>query len=362
MQNTERTEKRREFIINVIYYAVVIALAFLCLKYVVKWIMPFIVGFVIALLIRPTVSAVCRLTKLNRKVCTVIMLIIDYALLILIMWGLGAHIFTSLKELFTQLPSYYNDKISPLFDTIYKSVEDFSAKISPDTMEWIYSMYATVSDNIRDFIVSFSSRMVSFLANTTTKLPFFLISFIFTILSSVFISMDYNGITEFIKKQLPTRVHLFLSDAKEHMVKTAMGYLRAYGIIMLMTFTELSIGFAILGIDGGFYLAALIAVADILPVIGTGGILIPWAIIMLLNRNFFVGFGLLIMYLVITVVRNFAEPKIVGDQLGLNPLVTLIAIYVGYILLGVAGMILLPITVTILAGLQKNGKIKLWKE
>ena len=360
--HNERTERRREFIINIAYYAIVITLAFLCLKYVVKWIMPFVVGFIIALIMKPSINAVCRVTKLNRKLCTVVMLIIDYAILILIMWGLGSKLFTSLKDLFTQLPSYYNDTISPLFDTIYKAVIDFSARISPDTMSWVYSMYESLSDNVREFIVRFSSGMVSWLANTTTKLPFFLISFVFTILSSVFISMDYSGIFEFVKRQLPPKAAVFLSDARRHLGKSAAGYLRAYGIILVMTFTELSIGFLILRIKGAITLAAIIAVADILPVIGTGGILIPWAIVMLINRDLFVGIGLLVMYLIITLIRNFTEPKIVGDQLGLHPLVTLISIYVGYRLLGVTGMILLPVTVTILVGLHKTGRIKLWKE
>ena len=109
-------------------------------------------------------------------------------------------------------------------------------------------------------------------------------------------------------------------------------------------------------------IAAIIALADILPVIGSGGVLIPWAIIALFTQNYFLALGLLLLYVVILVVRNFAEPKIVGDQLGLNPLVTLIAIYLGYLSMGVLGMIALPVITNILVGLQRTGKIKLWKE
>lgn len=357
---SNKTEKRREFIINTLYYAIVILLFYLCFKYVMKWMMPFLVGFLIALAVKPSVSGICKVTKMNRKVCACLVLIIDYALLILLIWGLGSKIFSSLRDLFTYLPTYYNESVYPFFERVNQLIIDITSKVSPDTLEQAYAMIASVSDKLREFIVNFSSKMVSALANTTAKLPFFLISFVFTILSSVFISMDYHNITAFIKRQLPPRVSVFIEDAKKHLFKTAVGYIRAYSIILVITFTELSIGLSILHIKNAIGIAAIIAIADILPVIGTGGILIPWGIISIINNNFFTGVGLLILYLIILVVRNFTEPKIVGDQLGLNPLVTLIAIYLGYSWFGVSGMILLPVTVTILVGLQRNGKIKLW--
>ncbi len=361
MQN-EKTEKRRDFIINTLYYALVITLVFLCFKYVAKWVMPFILGYLIALSVRPLVSGLHKLIKLNQKFCAFLVLLLTYSLIILLVWILGSKIVTSLKDLFTQLPAYYNESISPFFAKINSFIIDLTSKISPDTLTQVYSMFENFSDKVRDFIIQFSSRTVSYLANTTTKLPFFFISFIFTILSSIFISMDYDGIMEFIRHQLPTKARNFIGDTKKHLGKTLIRYLRAYVIILAITFAELSLGFSILGINNAFGVAAIIAIADIFPIIGTGGILIPWAIITLLNQNYFHGIGLIVIYLVILVVRNFTEPKIVGDQLGLNPLVTLIAIYIGYSLFSFLGMILLPVIVTILSGLHRSGKLKLWKD
>ncbi len=357
-----KTEKRREFIINIVFYTIIILLSYLCLKYVAKWIMPFLVGFVIALAFKPLISTLHKVTKINRKFCAVLILLTGYSLIILLIWGLGSKIFTSLSDLFTKLPSYYNESIYPFFMNIYKFIVDLSAKISPETLEQLYGMFESMADKLRDFTIQFSSRMVSRLADATTKLPFFFISFVFTILSSIFISMDYHKITGFIMRQLPANTALFIDDARTHIWKTFSGYLKAYLIILLITFTELTIGLSILGIDNAPGIAAIIAIADILPVIGTGGILIPWSVIMLINQNFFVGVGLIVIYAIVLLVRNFTEPKIVGDQLGLHPVVTLIAIYVGYIWMGFTGMILLPVTVTILVGLQRTGRIKLWKD
>lgn len=358
----EKIEKRRKFIINTVYYAVIVLLVFLCFKYVAKWVMPFILGFIIASMVKPSAVGLNKLTRINKKVCTCIVLVFYYALIIFLVWTLGAKIVSSLKDLFTQLPSYYNDSIAPFFNEINKFIIDLTSRISPDTLDQIYSMFETVSEKVRDFIVQFSSGTVSYLANTTTKLPFYFISFVFTILSSIFISLDYDNIVSFIKKQLPNNAANFVGDTKKHLGKTLIKYLRAYVIILAITFIELSIGLSILKIENAIGLAALIAVADVLPVIGTGGVLIPWSIISLINQNYFHGIGLIVIYVVVLVVRNFTEPKIVGDQLGLNPLVTLIAIYIGYLWLGIFGMILLPVTVTILSGLHRSGKIKLWKD
>lgn len=361
MQN-ERLEKRKEFIINTAYIALIAVLVLLGLKYAARWLMPFIVGFVIALSVNAPVSAICKRIKINRKFCAVAVLIIEYSLLVLLVWGLGSKIYDSLKELFSNMPDYYDNSIQPFLLWLGNTVADLTANISPDTLNQIYSMLESAIDSIRDFIINLSATMGKALASTTTKLPFFFISLVFTILSSVFISMDYKGIVTFIKKQLPPRLAGFLGDAKEHLGRTILRYLRAYLIIWVLTFTELSIGLSILKIDSAIGIAALIAFADVFPVIGTGGILIPWAIFSLITRSYYVAIGLVIIYLVVLVVRNIAEPKIVGDQLGLHPLVTLIAIYLGYLWMGVGGMIILPICLTILIGLHKSGKIKLWKE
>ena len=360
--DNERIEKRRGFIINTVYFVIVALIFFVCVKYVAKWILPFIIGFAIAFTAKPAIAAVHKVTRLNRKASAFIVVVLEYALLIFLIWFLGSKIFESIRDLFTKLPAYYDSSILPFIGSVVEYIESVAARISPETLSQIYSMLESVADNLRGFVISFSSGTLSGLAGITAKIPFFLISLVFTVLASIFIAMDYNGIMTFIKKQLPPKATVVIDDAKKQIGKTVLRYLRAYLIIFLMTFAELSIGLSILGIENSVGLGAIIAVLDVLPVIGTGGALIPWSVWALVTQNYFLGVGLIILYVVILVVRNFTEPKIVGDQLGLNPVVTLIAIYVGYRLMGVAGMILLPISTTIVVGLQRSGKIKLWKE
>lgn len=358
----ERTEKRREFIINTVYFAIVAVLVFLCFRYVVSWLMPFIIGFVLAFVAKPAVSGLCKVTRMNRKLAGVIVILLEYALVALLIWGVGSKIGGSLRDLFTKLPEYYDTSLLPFLNSVTEWLEDFASRISPETLEQIYAMIENTADSLRDYVLKFSSGMLSGLAGVTAKIPFFFISFVFTILASILISMDYKSIMQFIKRQLPPKAQLFLTDAKQQIGKTVIGYLRAYLIIWVMTFTELSIGLSILRVENAAGLAALIALADILPIIGTGGILIPWACFALITKSYYLAIGLIVLYLIIVAVRNLTEPKIIGDQLGLNPLVTLLAIYLGYRIMGFSGMIIFPIVTNIFVGLQKAGKIKIWKE
>ena len=118
--------------------------------------------------------------------------------------------------------------------------------------------------------------------------------------------------------------------------------IKGYGILMLMTFLELLAGFLILRVKYALLLSLLIAVIDILPVLGTGTVLIPWGIAGLILKNTALGIGILVLYAVITVIRNFAEPKIIGKQIGINPLFTLLSMFIGIKLLGFAGVIIFP--------------------
>ena len=116
---------------------------------------------------------------------------------------------------------------------------------------------------------------------------------------------------------------------KEYVVGTLLVCIRSYALIMSITFIELSVGLTVIGVKNPVPIALLISIFDILPVLGTGGIMIPWIILEALTRNFTLSFALLAVYLFVTVVRNILEPKIVGTQIGLHPIVTLSSMFVG---------------------------------
>ena len=142
---------------------------------------------------------------------------------------------------------------------------------------------------------------------------------------------------------LPERWQQKLPIIKNTVTSTLTGYLKAYLLIMLLTFTEVFIGLTILGVDYALIISVVVAIVDVLPILGTGTVLIPWAIFCFITHNTSLGVGLLILYAVVLVVRQLAEPKIVGNTLGLHPLATLASIYLGIKFLGFGGIFIGPI-------------------
>ena len=138
-------------------------------------------------------------------------------------------------------------------------------------------------------------------------------------------------------------------------------YIKAQLILMSITFTELTIAFLILRLPSAFLLAMLISVVDALPILGTGTILIPWAVIQILLGNYKFAISLLIIYGICLLVRQLLEPRIVSDQIGMYPLLTLMAMYIGLNTLGFLGMILGIIVLIVVINLHKSGLVKLWK-
>lgn len=173
--------------------------------------------------------------------------------------------------------------------------------------------------------------------------------------------IDYKKIITFLLHQLKDKHQKLMIEIKNYVVNTLFKCILSYALIMGITFLELSIGLSIIGIEKAILTAFIISIFDILPVLGTGGIMIPWTIIAAFQRNYLLALGLLIMYIVITVVRNILEPKIVGSQVGLHPLVTLISLFVGVQLFGVLGLFGLPITLSLLKNLNDKGTIHILK-
>ena len=145
------------------------------------------------------------------------------------------------------------------------------------------------------------------------------------------------------------------------MVNVLFVVIRSYIIIMSITFVELSIGLSIIKIDYAILIALCIAIFDILPVLGTGGVMIPWTVISIVLGNYWLALKLFILYVIITIVRNIIEPKIVGSQLGLHPIVTLSSMFAGLQVLGGLGLFGFPIGLSLLVHLNKKGVIQILK-
>ena len=182
-------------------------------------------------------------------------------------------------------------------------------------------------------------------------LPLWTVFILVVLVAAFYFARDLGGIHRAVLDVLPPRVREFAVRLKEGAWNTAIGHLRSYLLLMFITFLMLCAGFLILGVEYALLLAALFALLDFLPVIGIEILLLPWGIFAAFGGNLYLGIGLILLYAVITVVRQFLEPRIVGHHLGLHPLIALISMYAGLQLFGLLGLMLLPATLLTLRNL-----------
>ncbi len=376
---TQKVEKRKETIINVVYAAVILGLVFVFFKYCFSVAAPFLLSFFFAVLLQKPLRMLDKKTKNKFHTLWSMLLVL---LCILIIVGPVIIILSIIGKEIGNFISYLTEQLNDLpsfLATLEKEILSL-IKFLPD------SVYTTVSDTISEFfgrminnfdLSSLGIDMKSITSSLTTgvsgiygvvkNIPAVLIGIVIGVIAWIFFTKDYNYIVNFIKLQLPAGKKNILSEVKQIFSKTVLKMLRAYALIMFITFCELFLGLSILKwvgvLDSGyiFIIAIAIAVFDILPVAGSGGILIPWALVSLVLGNYPTAIGLMIIYAVITVIRQYIEPKIVGSSLGVHPLVTLAGLYFGLKLFGFMGMFIVPLAVMTIKALNDAGRIHLFK-
>lgn len=355
------TEKKWSFIINVVYYVIVLAIMFIAIKYGLTWFLPFVIGLLVASILNPIINFISRTVKMNRKLTAIVIVLLFYSTVGVLITIFGAKIFIELKAIFIRLPDIYVSSIEPLFYMALENIENMIGKLDPEMVQGIQDMSANLLSSFGSIISSVSSGVIGFISSKISSLPAFFIAVIFSIIASFFFAMDYKKIEEFVMRQFSPKTREVILDIKEYIGGTLFKFIKAYAILITVTFVELSIGLSILKVDNAISIAFIISVFDIMPVLGTGGVVIPWILIEFIKGNITFAIGLSILYVVVTVIRNIIEPKIVGKQIGLHPLIILICMFVGARMFGVIGIFILPIMVTLIKSLNDNGKINILK-
>ncbi len=356
-----QVEKMKAFLIKFLFYGVILALAYAMLKYALPFLTPFLVAFCIALLLKPIINRVTEKTKLGRKPVAVLLLITFYTLVGLLVAVAGTRIVLFFRDMFYVLPRMYETMIAPALEDLQTLIEGWVSSLNPTLTEAVVRMGDDLSSALSGLVSAVSTWAVGLVTGAASSLPSFLVKFFITIVASFFFVSDYYKITSFLTRQLSKRSREMLFKIERKCFEILRSFGRAYAILLTLTFVELLIGLSLLRIDYALLIALLTAIVDILPVLGTGTVLIPWAVVTLLLGNFPQGVGLLVLYAIITVVRQLLEPHVVGKQIGLYPLVTLMCMFVGTYLFGFLGLFGLPILVTLLVHLNADGDIHLFK-
>lgn len=354
-------EFRSHFIINTLFVGLIFGIAFFVLRILVPCTMPFLVGLGIAFLLKPVTALITRNTAFRRRAASLLVIALFYLVITSLVLTLVIVLFGQLGHLVQKLPQLYAEGLEPVLAGFNTWAYDLLYGLDAAAAERLELFFSFVLQSIRGTIQDLSAGAIGWITERLKGLPMFLTTLLFTVISSILISADYHAVTGFLLRQLPKKYQQMLLDAKDFMVGSLFKMLKAYVIILAITMIELIVGLWLLGVDLFLAIAVIIALLDILPLIGTGGVLIPWGVIELFRHNYLLGGGLLALFGVITLVRNIIEPKIVGAQIGLHPVITIAAMYLGLRLFGFLGLFLAPLSAILLKYLNDNGKIQIYK-
>lgn len=358
---SENARKKTEYIIHAAFALMVLGGLYVMLKYIVGLILPFLIAFIMVSALHPLIRWMHSRLKINQKFLSVAFMALLYLMVLgLVVW-LALQIIFLLQGVLTALPGYYLERIAPTINNLWVLAEDLFENTPPAWKDSLDMVQNSLINGAQSLVLGISQRGVSFVTGFINAMPSVFIALLFTVMLSFFISLQYNDVIGFIGAQLSPEAADFALQLKSIFKKTVLRYLRAFLILMSITFAELSVGLSLIGVQGAVGVAAGIAVFDVLPVFGTGGILAPWVFIELVQGNFGKALQLFLLYMLVTFVRNIIEPKVVGDQLGINPIVSLMAIYLGFRLFGVLGMIVCPMLAQILIALNQSGTIQLFR-
>ena len=336
----------------------VIILSYLFFRYALGIFIPFVFAYLIVALTRPLIDGMCKRRKIPKSlasffVISIILFLFIYLTSICISYGidkLGQIVNSVLENL---------DNESNFLTELFDWVEDIREKlpflnnILPGIDESIYSLAV---DMIADSAKALSGRLTTMMARLITGIPSFFITLFISLFALFYFSKDYDKIGRFIVNLFPEKVGKRLPEIKNDIMTVISKYIRSYFFLFFITFAELFVGFLILGVKGAFLLSIVVGVVDLLPVFGTGAVLIPWGVVQILRGNLFLGIGLIVLYVIIYIVRQIAEPKILSAQMNVHPLITIFALYAGFKLSGILGMIVAPFLTFVIKTVYKSIK------
>ena len=347
-------ESKRAFLINTAFFATVSVLSFVSLKLLAGPLFPFAAAFVLTVSLQRFIRKWSSRLRLRKKAASVAVVMAVYAiaggLIVLICYA----IYRQLVTLIAALPQYT--------DSLLENIKRLSDRYN----EFIGSM-PSVMTNTFDGFPSAAAETVTkrgaekaaeIAASVASGVPYFVFSVGVMIIASAYLAKDYDEICSYLTKRLPDKTAENLRFAKDVILKNFLKMMRGYLLIMLITFSELFFGFLILRLKYALLTAAVIAVIDIFPVLGCGTVLIPWAVFCALTGNMRLASGLVVLYLIITVIRNFIEPKIIGGKVGVHPLIMLAAAFLGLKVFGAGGILLLPVfAIIVKSWLESKGRL-----
>lgn len=341
-----------KFIKKILYFLFLILIIYIILK-LAYFFLPFLIALIIANCIEPLIKSICRKTKLLRKTSAIIALLLVFAVII------GILVLSTLL-----IVSEASDLLKN-FGDIGKSVTDTITNISNilklenvNISEDVKGLIVNNTNDLVNHALTYLKGILTSIIDIITTLPTFIIYLVITILATYFICTDRMAILDNLEQHVPKKWLKKANSQFKSVVQVLGKYLKAELILILISFIIVLIALYIfkavgMNIESPFLISLGIGFVDLLPILGSGTVMLPWGIITIMSGDITLGIAILILLLVISLIRQFLEPRIVSSQLGMHPLYTLIAMYVGFKISGIIGLIMGPIILIIVQNFFK---------
>ena len=342
-----------------LYTAAAVGAIWLTVRFLLPWTAPFLLAMALAAMLEAPVRLLVRCGWRRGAAAGLLTLLLLAALL----WGAGALAsrgIAAVTRFARQTPLLMAD-LGQALERLEARLLSAIAQAPEGVSDYLLTALDAVSERLYDLPGAISQWALDALARAAQGSGNVLLFAVTAGIGTYFISAAYPQTLAFLRAQLPESLDRRLAGMGEDLKGSFGALLRAQMMLMVMTFFQLLLAFLLLGIPRAPGLAALTALIDALPVFGTGIVLLPWALYSLLLEDLGRGVGLLICWAMVNLVRSCAQAKLLGDQIGLDPLASLIAVYVGWRVWGVWGMLLFPVLLVTLRQLNDKGVIRLWK-
>ncbi len=360
-------QKRKAFIINFIYAAIFIGLYYFTIRFAFGYIFPFVFAAALSVFLQRPIKAITR--KLHIKAHSAVSIILVLLIVVIILGtatGLLFALGSELKEFFTYMFSNISS-LSELVDAAEVFVMDFLTRLPKGVgdalSEYVVDFFDKIGTKSMGIDMSVLSAPISGAWHVVKGIPSLFLTLLVTVVSCVFMTADYEIIKKMILGFFRPENRDKIINTKRTITKGVSKLFKAYATLMIITFTEMFIGLSfmkLIGVYKGGYIAIIAfvtCIVDIIPVLGTGTVIIPWAVYSFVTGNVGLGIGLIVLYAVITVLRQVIEPKLVANQVGLPAIVTIAAMFLGARIFGAFGIIILPLTVIVLKLMYDEGVI-----
>ncbi len=349
------TDRKKSFLISTLYFITVIATIYLLFRYLLIYLLPFLIGLLLAYIVRRPASILAKKLNGNKNLISAFLVSLIFITVISVVGVVIFLIVSRLPQIVEMLIGVISDMGGRL-SGVSETYEGWISGMPDGVAEVLRNVPSKTAEAIVNYITGAASSLAGHIASA---IPSAFFSIAVTLIASFYIAKDYSAVRYFILSMIPENRKKLFFAVKRLLFVNVFRLFKGYFILMLITFSELVVGFLIIGVHQAWLLAAVIALIDVLPVLGTGTVLIPWSVYLLATGDVLNAVMMLILYILVMLIRNFAEPKIVGQQVGIPPIVSLLILFIGLKIFGFIGMAVSMISLIIVVALYKEGTITL---